>query len=106
MRISDWSSDVCSSDLLDFGDNLTVSPRGHLIICEDKGQDIHINHLKIVNAEGRCFTFARNAYSGSAEFAGICHSPDGKTMFVNIYDPGYTIAVTGPWDRFDESPIA
>src|SRR3546814_20760869 len=74
--------------LLDFGDNPTVSPRGHLIICEDKGQDIHINHLKIVNAEGRCFPFARNPYSGSAAFAGICHSPNGTTMFVHDRNRG------------------
>lgn len=92
--------------LLDFGDNITVSPQGHLIVCEDKSEDVHINHLKMITPRGKVFTLARNADSGSAEFAGVCYTPDGKMMFVNIYEPGYTIAITGQWDRFDESPIA
>jgi len=29
--------------------------------------------------------------------AGACFSPDGTTLFVNIYEPGITLAVTGPW---------
>src|SRR3546814_6214129 len=32
--------------VLDYGDNLTVSPQGHLIVCEDKS-GTHINHLKM-----------------------------------------------------------
>src|SRR3546814_3631093 len=116
MRISDWSSDVCSSDLvpspkegqagegdapgvllnflesrdplvLDYGDNLTVSPQGHLIVSEDKS-GTHINHLKMITPTGTSFTLARNARKESAEFAGVCHSSAGGTMFVNIYDPG------------------
>ena len=31
------------------------------------------------------------------ELAGVCFSPDGTTLFVNIYDPGITLAITGPW---------
>ncbi|PRX00662.1 UNVERIFIED_ORG: hypothetical protein CLV66_1551 [Actinomadura viridilutea] len=26
-------------------------------------------------------------------------SPDGRTMFVNVYEPGTTFAITGPWRR-------
>lgn len=88
--------------LLDFGDNLTVSPQGHLIVCEDKYEDVHTNHLKMITPGGKSFTLACNADKASGEFAGVCHSPDGATMFVNIYEPGYTLAITGPWDRFDE----
>jgi uncharacterized protein len=29
--------------------------------------------------------------------AGVCFSPDGNTMFVNIQYPGMTVAITGPW---------
>lgn len=90
--------------VLDYGDNLTVSPQGHLIVCEDKS-GTHINHLKMITPTGKSFTLARNAHKESAEFAGVCHSPDGGTMFVNIYDPGHTLAVTGPWARFDESAV-
>ncbi len=29
----------------------------------------------------------------------MCFSADGSTMYFNIYDPGITFAVTGPWNR-------
>ena len=31
------------------------------------------------------------------EFAGATFSPDGRTLFVNIQDPGLTYAIWGPW---------
>ncbi len=31
------------------------------------------------------------------EWAGACFSPDGKTLFVNVYSPAKTVAITGPW---------
>ena len=38
-----------------------------------------------------------------SEFAGACFSPDGNTLFVNIYKPTITLAITGDWDRFRQS---
>ncbi|MFS0709108.1 alkaline phosphatase PhoX [Brevundimonas sp. 2P06AA] len=38
--------------------------------------------------------------SSNTEFAGVCWAPNGQTMFVNLYSPGMTLAVTGPWERF------
>ena len=35
----------------------------------------------------------------NAEFAGVNFAPDGKTLFVNIYSPTMTIAITGPWEE-------
>ena len=32
--------------------------------------------------------------------AGVCFSGDGRTVFVKIYSPGQTLAVTGPRERF------
>jgi secreted PhoX family phosphatase len=29
--------------------------------------------------------------------AGVCFSPDGETLFVNIQYPGMTLAITGDW---------
>jgi hypothetical protein len=31
------------------------------------------------------------------ELAGACFSPDGKVLFVNVYSPAMTLAITGPW---------
>ena len=31
------------------------------------------------------------------ELAGACFSPDGRELFVNVYSPTKTLAITGPW---------
>ncbi len=93
-------------------DNIIVSPRGSLMICEDrlgimkKGQ-----HIVGLNANDGLFTFCQvNSklqadYRGhdlantavSSEWAGVCFSTDGQWMFANLYNPGMTLAITGPW---------
>ena len=80
-------------DVLDYPDNLTVTPFGDLIVCEDGSGE---QFLVGVNKKGECYYFARNALNNS-EFGGICFSPDGRTMFVNIQRPGITLAIWGPW---------
>ena len=35
--------------------------------------------------------------SAQTELAGACFSPDGKVLFVNVYSPAKTLAITGPW---------
>jgi secreted PhoX family phosphatase len=87
--------------LLDYGDNLTVTPWGHLIICEDR-KDGKPNHLRGITAAGKIYTFAR--LNMDTELAGICFSPDGRTMFVNAYSPGRTLAIRGPWGRVSDRP--
>jgi secreted PhoX family phosphatase len=84
--------------LLDFADNLTSTPWGHLIVCEDKESPPRINHLKGVTPDGRLYTLAR--LNARTELAGVCFSPDATTMFVNAYNPGRTLAITGPWRSF------
>jgi len=83
--------------VLDFADNLTVSPLGHVLVCEDRYSDTKANHIKGVTPKGQVYTLARNVFRGNAEFAGACFSPDGQTLFVNIQWPGMTLAITGPW---------
>lgn len=82
------------SGVLDYPDNLILAPFGDLIVCEDgRGGE---QFLVGITPEGRYYRFARNAFNDS-EFAGICFSPDGQTMFVNIYNPGMTLAIWGDW---------
>lgn len=85
-------------------DNITVSPRGGIVICEDRSGT---NYLRGLTRSGTIFPFARNIISNS-EFAGACFSPDGETLFVNIQGvtrsgrsgmPGMTFAIWGPWER-------
>ena len=77
-------------------DNLTMAPWGDLIVCEDTDDSTDHCALIAVRPDGRQYMIANNAYSDS-ELAGVCFSPDGKTLFVNIQYPGMTVAITGPW---------
>lgn len=88
-------------------DNIAIAPWGHLVVCEDKIGGT--NFLRGVTSKGEVYTLARNAHlgngdvGGTSEFAGCCFSPDGTTLFVNIYSPGLTLAITGPWSRFRDA---
>ena len=78
---------------LNYPDNLTVAPWGDLFVCEDgDGYD----GLVRVSANGELTTIGRNSTNDS-ELTGVCFAPDGKTLFVNIQNPGLTFAITGPF---------
>jgi secreted PhoX family phosphatase len=79
--------------LLRHADNITMSPWGDLIICEDTA-----NHCGMVGIrpDGQQYALADNAYTNS-ELAGVCFSPDGSVMFLNIQVRGLMLAITGPW---------
>ncbi|MFC5751352.1 alkaline phosphatase PhoX [Actinomadura rugatobispora] len=84
-------------------DNIALAPQGGLMVCEDGGGAQHVYGV----TRGRTvYPVARNRQNTGTEqepewgeFAGVTFSPDGRTMFVNVYDPGTTFAVTGPWHR-------
>ncbi|MCF8465293.1 MAG: PhoX family protein [Flavobacteriales bacterium] len=79
-------------DIMKYCDNLTVSPWGDVMLCED---DVDA-YLRGVTPKGEIFTFGHST-KYETEFAGICFSPSGKTMFVNLQHVGQTLAITGPW---------
>lgn len=83
---------------LNYADNITIAPNGHLIVCEDQYTEIVDNHLKGVTSNGQTYDFARIKIQ--TEPAGACFSPDGKILFVNLYSPTKTLAITGPWQGF------
>jgi secreted PhoX family phosphatase len=94
------------ADVLDMPDNVSLSPRGALILCEDGNRTPSIQAL---TRDGRLLRIVRNnivlrgernGFSGdfrSAEFAAT-FSPDGNWLFANVQDPGITFAITGPWE--------
>lgn len=94
------------ADVLNAPDNLCVSPRGGLVLCEDGSATEYLHGL---TTDGVIFKFAQNNvvlngerngivgdFRGS-EFAGATYSPDGQWLFFNIQTPGITFAVKGPW---------
>jgi hypothetical protein len=92
-----------SREVLDYPDNITVSPRGGIVICEDgEGEQ----YLRGLTPDGAIFDLAKNILNPT-EFAGACFSPDGRVLFVNIMgstqdlgpEAGRTLAIRGPWDR-------
>ena len=90
------------ADVLDFPDNVTTSPRGTLVLCEDNVND---NYVRGLSRGGRLFDIALNrlvSQTGATrfndEFAGSTFTANGKTLFVNIQaSRGMTFAIWGPW---------
>ena len=85
--------DIPANTILEYPDNITVAPFGDVMVCEDGAPDQYISGI---TPDGEIYTFARNAFNRS-ELAGVCFAPDGKTMFVNIQNPGITLAIWGNW---------
>jgi uncharacterized protein len=94
------------ADVLNMPDNITVSPRGGLVLCEDGSG---LEYLHGLTVDGQIFRFAqnnvrlngeRNGITGDftgSEWAGACYSPDGRWLFANLQSPGISLAITGPW---------
>lgn len=80
--------------MLDFGDNLTVAPNGHLVVCEDQYTETVANRLIGVTPAGQ--TYVLGFLRSQTELAGACFSPDGRTLYVNCYSPTRTLAITMP----------
>lgn len=102
-------------------DNITISPRGGLLTCDDGDQvedqfgsgqrlmgftphgEAYIfakNNVVLSDADiakmGRAGQFPADDYRGD-ELAGACFDPTGHTLFVNVFTPGFTAAIRGPW---------
>ncbi len=93
-------------------DNLVVSPRGSLVICEDRLSSYRTaQNVAGLTRNGEFFRFCqinpelKGIYGGHdlaetaliSEWAGATFSRDGEWMFLNVYNPGFTVAITGPW---------
>lgn len=99
-----------SREQLNYPDNLCFSPRGGLVLCED-GNRTGGQYLFGLGDDNGLFPFARNqvvldrpvhGHTGDfrgTEWAGTCFSPDGRWLFANVYAPGFSVAITGPWRR-------
>ena len=98
-------SESDDSKLFSHVDNIAVTPWSHLLLCEDKAEASPVNHLKAVTPNGKVYTVGRNAHPSLGELAGPCFSPDGAILFLNIYDPGTTLAIAGPWSSIDPTPL-
>lgn len=95
-------------------DNIVVSPRGGLVVCEDRltaFKDAQM--VGGLTPDGTFFRFCQvnpaveGIHEGhdlgstalTSEWAGATFSHDGEWLFLNLYSPGVTIAITGPWQQ-------
>ncbi|WP_422735433.1 alkaline phosphatase PhoX [Micromonospora sp. WMMD729] len=94
---SEEGAPVRYTDLtFDGPDNVTVTPWGSLVLAEDgKGA----SHVLSTIPGGPTYAIARNQLNDS-EFCGPTFSADGRVLFVNMQDPGLTLAITGPWEKY------
>jgi uncharacterized protein len=110
MRVLFASPDAA---VLNNPDNICVSPRGGIVLCEDGSEGEYLHGL---TTDGEIFPFALNQavvpeggvpgksvppgdYSGS-EWCGSTFEPrNGGWLFANLQSPGITFAITGPWRK-------
>ncbi len=103
-------------------DNITVRPgTGGMLLCEDNAQvlsngsafDWDVSRIQGLSPKGTIFDFCASNVNltqavpshpeypigdhRSAEWAGAAFCPSGRWLFVNVYHPGITFAITGPW---------
>jgi secreted PhoX family phosphatase len=86
-------------------DNVSVTPYGTLVLAED---GVRASHVLSAVPGGPTYAIARgmltngtsNGASTYSEFTGPTFTPDGKILFVNIQNPGITLAISGPWNRY------
>jgi uncharacterized repeat protein (TIGR03803 family) len=89
-----------SHDVFDGPDNLCTTPHGGLLFCEDATA---AQHLRGISPSGEVFAFARNLRN-TIEFAGACFSPDGRTLFVNLYGRA-NVRTTQPYRSALQIPV-
>jgi secreted PhoX family phosphatase len=85
-------------EVLNGPDGLAVAPWGDVVIGEDGTNPVR--YLRGITEGGMVYDIGA---SSRGELAGICFSPDGRAMFLNIQDLGVTLAVTGPFSDYDPS---
>ena len=96
-----------SRTVLDSPDNICVSPRGGIVLCEDGSGE---QFIRVLSRGGEMLNLvmqpALEGQPSPREFAGCCFSPDGSILFFNVQgskfdaepSPGATYALWGPWD--------
>ncbi len=95
-------------------DNITISPRGSLLICEDRTiSETAAQSLFGLTEQGQLFRFCQvnPQVAGHhadfrlshtllfSEWAGVTFSADGQWLFCNLYWPGLSLAIIGPWQE-------
>ena len=89
--------------VMTYPDAIEAGPAGGHIICQD-GKEVFPQVLYFLSKTGKVTPLAQNNLpmneGGRAEWSGCSMSPDGKWLFANVYTPGFTVAITGPFEQW------
>ena len=90
-----------------------MAPWGGLLLAEDnygRSEEATHQYIRGLDPSGQVYDIARNrqvspkSKRAGAEFTGVCFSPDGKYLFVNLQAPiSATLAIRGPWSRYTKA---
>lgn len=84
------------AEVMSFPDNITVSPRGALVVCEDPlANDFH----RLIGVTHDTRTFELCQTEQGVEWAGATFAPDGRTLFANLQ--GSTVGNVGLRGTFE-----
>lgn len=86
-------------NVLDMPDNITIAPWGDIVVAEDGAGE---HYVRAITPEGQVIDLAKNAKS-QGELAGVCFSPDGSTLFLNLQMDGMTLAIRGSFPNADRT---
>jgi hypothetical protein len=81
-------------EMLDGPDNVAIAPWGDVVVTEDSVKGRAQNRVFGITPGGEMYLIGQTFLS---ELAGLCFSPDGRAMFVNVFGQGVTLVVTGPF---------
>jgi secreted PhoX family phosphatase len=79
--------------MLDCPDSITVAPWGDVLVTEDSISSPQ-SRLLGITPEGEMYVIGQTL---TGELSGLCFSPDGRTMFISIFNRGVTLVVSGPF---------
>lgn len=89
--------------VMDYPDQITPLGAG-MVLCQDsKRTPAQVLYWLSPERELRLLARNNTEIDGTnyrmAEWSGVCTSADGKWLFANIYTPGFSVAITGPWEQ-------
>ena len=89
--------------VMTYPDAIEAGPAGGHIICQD-GKEVLPQVLYFLSASGKVTPLAQNNLpmdkGGTSEWSGCSMSPDRKWLFANVYTPGFSVAITGPFEQW------
>ncbi len=98
-------------NVMNYPDAIEQGPLGGHVICQD-GKEVFPQVLYYLSQRGSVSRIAQNnlgaldselAAGSTSEWSGVHMSPDQNWLFANVYSPGFSVAITGPFKQWAEA---